>query len=145
MTKGYVEVEFLKPCLSCGNRDDEDKDKFQRASDDSIIWSQSWWHAVLVKAKRDLEMDVNVSDITFSLSVVADTGTYRRKYSGNKYRNHEAIMTGTKVKFDFALKNKVTLEDLQKMMEHIGTFVGVSPYGYNLGYGKFRVLDVVAS
>lgn len=143
MKKGYIEVEFLQPCLSCGNREDGDSDKFQRASDGSIIWSQSWWHAVLTRAKKDLDMDVDVADFAFSLSITADTSSYRRKYGGKKFRVHEAIMTGTQVKFDFALKNNATLEELETMMKHIGQFIGISPYGYNLGYGKFRVVDAV--
>lgn len=144
MTKGYIEVEFLQHCLSCGNRGDGDTDKFQRASDGSIIWSQSWWHAVLTKAKQELDMDVIVTDMAFSLSITAETGVYRRRYSGKKFRNHEAIKTGTQVRFDFALKNAVTMEELTTMMTHIGEFIGISPYGYNLGYGKFKVIDVVS-
>ena len=143
MTKGYIEVEFLQPCLSCWNRREGDPDKFKRSSDGSIIWSQSWWHAALKRAKRELEMDTNVGDIVFSLSVTADTGNYKRKYGGNKFRCHEAILAGTQVRFDFALKNGVTTEELKTMMEHIGQFVGISPFGYNLGYGKFNVLEIV--
>jgi hypothetical protein len=145
MKKGYIEVEFLHPCLSCGNAEDGGMDLFQRASDGSIIWSQSWWHAVLSRARAELELDnLNISDIQLSLSVVADTAPYNRKYGRNKFRCHEAILTGTQVKFDFAIKDRVTLEELKTMFEHIGKFIGISPYGYNLGYGKFKLLDVVA-
>ena len=145
MKKGYIEVEFLQPCLSCGNVDKDDMDRFRRASDGSIIWSQSWWHAVLCRAKSELEMrDIRLSDIQLSLSIVAETAPYNRKYGGDKFRCHEAILPGEQVKFDFAIKNSATLEDLRIMFEHIGQFIGVSPYGYNLGYGKFKLLDVVA-
>lgn len=146
MIQGYVLVEFLQPCLSCGNREFEgDMDRFQRASDGSIIWSQSWWHAVLNKAKRSLELDdVRLSDIKFSLSVIAETSPHTRRYGGTKHRVHEAILPGSSVRFDFALDNNVSTEELEQLMTYIGKFIGISPYGYNLGYGKFKVLEVVS-
>lgn len=145
MIQGYILVEFLQPCLSCGNREFEgDMDRFQRASDGSIIWSQSWWHAVLNRAKKSLNMDVRLSDIQFSLSVTAETAPHQRRYGGKKYRVHEAILPGNPVRFDFALDNNVSPEELEQLMRHIGKFIGISPYGYNLGYGKFEVLEVVS-
>ena len=51
-------------------------------------------------------------------------------------------MPGTKVTFVAMVADYVTESSLQYILEKMGSFVGLSPYGYKLGYGKFSVVSV---
>ena len=51
-------------------------------------------------------------------------------------------MPGAKVEFNAVIADHVTLSNLQAILERMGTYVGLSPYGHRLGYGHFKVLSV---
>ena len=67
---------------------------------------------------------------------------YGDMYGDNKSRVHEAIMPGTVVEFNAMVSDRVTESILRSILDRVGRFVGLSPYGYKLGYGKFNVIEV---
>ena len=54
-------------------------------------------------------------------------------------------MPGTPVTFNAVVSDHVTEQMRKQLLEKMGKFVGLSPYGYKLGYGKFSVVKVVVA
>ena len=142
MKNGKLEIEFVTHCLSSGNRDNV-SDRFVKDSEQHIVWNQSWWYSALTTAiPQSGVKDVKPGHFNFNPVVAAKTQCYRRKYNGDKFRSHESIMPGTKVEFEFVVPDHVTDGMVRKIMEYLGKYIGLSPYGYKLGYGKFNVCRV---
>lgn len=139
MKNGKIEVEFVTHCLSSGNRDAV-SDRFVKDSNQAIIWNQSWWYSALTSAiPGSAVREIKPGHFNFNPIVKAATQSYRRKYSRDKYRTHESIFPGTRVTFEFVVPDHVTESMVSKVMDYLGKFVGLSPYGFNLGYGKFEL------
>jgi hypothetical protein len=105
------------------------------------VWNQSWWYSALSSAiPQSGVRDVKPGHFNFRPNVSARTQLYRRKYNKDKFRTHESIMPGSRVAFEFVVPDHVTEGMARKIMEYLGSYIGLSPYGYNLGYGKFNVV-----
>jgi hypothetical protein len=142
MKNGKLEIEFITHCLSSGNRDNV-SDRFMKDSENNIVWNQSWWYSALTNAiLQSGSRDVKPGHFNFNPTVSARTQLYRRKYSGDKFRTHEAIMPGVKVTFEFVAPDHLTESMIREVMDYLGKYVGLSPYGYKLGYGKFKVVNL---
>ena len=136
-------LEFTNHVLANATGPNGERDHFQRDSENKLIWQQSWWYSAFTRAiELAHERNIKAADINMNLAVVADTEQYRRRYGDNKFRNHEAIMPGTRVDFEAIVADRVTESVLKKILERMGTYVGLSPYGYRLGFGKFNVVSV---
>ena len=140
-------LEFTTHVLANSQGPEGDRDRFQRDSDNKLIWQQSWWYSAFSQAIELAHIrGLKAADIHMNLAVEAETELYRRRYSlggkDNCYRKHEAIMPGTKVTFEAIVADHVTQSSLSKILDRMGKYVGLSPYGYKLGYGKFNVTDV---
>ena len=119
------------------------KDRFERDSQDRLVWQQSWWYSAFARSIQLAKVrGVKPGDICMDLSVDAPTELYPRRWGEGRIRTHEAIMPGTKVKFEAMVSDQVTTSTLQDILRKMGQFVGLSPYGYKLGYGRFRVASV---
>ena len=139
-------LEFIAHVLANGTGPNGEKDRFQRDSENKLIWQQSWWYSAFT---RSIELanirGVKAADIHMNLSVDAPTDFYRRRYGDSredKYRTHEAIMPSTRVSFEAIVADHVTESNLKTILDRMGAYVGLSPYGYRLGYGKFKVISV---
>ena len=142
MKNGRLVIEYITHCLSSGNRDDSG-DRFLRDTAGSIIWNQSWWYSALSKAIEQAGVrNIKAGHFNFDPIIAAKTDSCRRKYGGNNYRIHESILPGTRVEFNFIVPDHVTAPMVRRVMEHLGKHIGLTPFGYNLGYGKFNVIDV---
>ena len=143
MTTVEITIEFLTHCLSVGSEQCRDVSEFDKDKDGGIIWRQSWWHAALAKTIEVHGLSsVDPAQFLFDPTVTAETARYRRKYGYNKYREHEAILPGTRVTFRAAISGNLTVGAVADIMTCMGRFVGLTPYGHKLGYGKFKVIKV---
>lgn len=143
MKEAYFVLEFTSHVLANSTNTDGDKDKFMRDSDNKLIFQQSWWYTALTKAIEFSQLKgIKPSDISMDLTVDANTEVYTRRYGDNKTRKHEAIMPGAVVKFNAIVADHITESTLQQLFLKLGTFVGLSPYGFRLGYGKFKVREI---
>lgn len=136
-------VEFIQHVLS--NVDPSGKQcKFQRTSDGALIFQQSWWHSAFAHATDGVDdlRHIKPGDISMDLQVNAPTEMYKRRYSAKRFRVHEAIMPGTKVTFSAIVDDRVSESNMHLLLDRVGRFIGLSPFGHRLGYGKFKVLDV---
>jgi hypothetical protein len=124
-----------------GNRND--KDCFQRDNENNIIYQQAWWFSAFTRAIELAHIrGIKASDISMNLSVKAATDYYNRRYGDGKFRLHEAIMPGTHVTFEAVVSDHVTESNLRLILDRMGKFVGLSPYGYRLGFGKFNLVKL---
>jgi len=139
-------LEFIKHVLANSVGPTGERDRFERDSKDNLIWQQSWWYSAFTRA---IELShirgIKAADIHMDLSVQAETELYKRRYGDGKFRTHEAIVPGTQVTFEAVVSEQVTKSNLTKILERMGKFVGLSPYGFRLGYGKFNVVDVTVA
>lgn len=136
-------LEFVTHCLANGRGPGMGQDVFQRDSEGRLVWQQSWWYSAFAQSINLARVrGIKPGDIHMNLSVQADTEIYTRRYGDNKYRTHEAIMPGTIVKFEAVVADHVTESSLKLILDRMGKYVGLSPYGYKLGYGKFNVAKI---
>lgn len=136
-------LEFSTHVLANGTGPNGERDHFQRDSHGKLIFQQSWFYSAFSRA---IEMagirGIKAGDINMDLAIDAPTQVYKRRYGDNRFRTHEAIMPGTEVTFNAVVADHVTESSLQHILERMGSFVGLSPYGYRLGYGKFNLVKV---
>jgi len=120
-----------------------EQDCFQRSDDNHIVFQQSWFHSAFTKAIELAKIrGIKASDIQVDLTFDAPTQLYRRRFGDGQFRQHEAIMPGTRVTFNAIVSDGVTEQILRTLLARIGKFIGLSPYGYRLGFGKFSVVSV---
>ena len=119
------------------------KDRFERDSEDRLIWQQPWWYSAFTRAIQLAKVrGVKAADICMDLAVKAPTALYPRHWGEGRVRTHEAIMPGTKVTFNAMVSDHVTTSILEEILKKMGQYVGLSPYGFRLGYGRFNVVEV---
>ena len=117
-------------------------DVFQRDADNKLVFQQCWFYSAFTKAIEFTRMrGIKGSDIVIDLSVAVPTQMFDRRYGegGAHVRTHEAIMPGTSVTFNAMVADHVTQDNLRSLLTCVGKYVGLSPYGFRLGYGKFTV------
>ena len=136
-------IEVISHILANGIGPNGETDAFQRDNKNALVFQQSAFYSAFAQA-IDLARvrGIKPADINMNLSVPAATEQYERRYQGDRYRWHEAIMPGTKVTFEAVVADHVTESSLHLILERMGKYVGFSPYGHKLGYGKFSVIEV---
>lgn len=139
-------VEFLQPSLASGTRDD-DISKFPRSKDGKIIFQDAWWHSAISAALHGtLEAEnISPSDIRIDPEISVDTELYKRRYNGTMERKHECIPAGATITLRAAVASNVSLKDFHTIMDRLGRFIGISPFGYRLGYGKFKIVGGISN
>jgi hypothetical protein len=136
-------LEFTKHVLANSIGPTGKKDHFERDSENRLIWQQSWWYSAFARSiQLAKQRGVKAGDICMDLSVEATTEIYPRRWGDGKIRTHEAIMPGTRVSFEAMVSDHITTSVLEEILKKMGQFVGLSPYGYRLGFGRFRVIAV---
>jgi len=135
-------LEFTTHVLANGIGPTGEKDHFQRDNLNNLIWQQSWWYSAFTQAIELAHLHrIKAADIHMNLAVKATTESYRRRYGDDKFRVHEAIIPGTRVTFEAVVADHVTSSNLEAILDKMGKYVGLSPYGYRLGFGKFNVVS----
>lgn len=136
-------IEVIRHILANGTDSTGDHDRFQRDSTGSIIFQQSWWFSAFAAALPGTGIrHIKPNDICMDLTVDVLTELYKRRYGKDSYRVHEAIMPGSQVTFRALVADHVSESNLYALLDRVGRFIGLSPYGHKLGYGKFRLLEV---
>jgi len=144
MKNASFTLEFVSHCLANGRTRDRNCDTFDRDGQGRLIWSYNWWYSALQKAVDGAKLSSpKPAQVNVCLTVEAPVSIYKRKIKDNWFRRHEAIDPGTKVTFSAVVDDSVTESSLRALLDWVGKFVGISPYGYNLGFGRFNVIEVV--
>ena len=143
MKNAEFTVEVVSHILACGLGPNGERDHFARTSDGELIFNQSWWFSAFTSAIQGSGIrGIKPNHIAMQLTVDAETAIYKRRYGHAKYRIHEAIVPGTEVTFRALVADHITESSLKAILERMGAFIGISPYGHNLGFGMFRVISV---
>lgn len=136
-------VEFVTHCLSAGRQSEDDHDSFDRDNSGNVIFRQPWYHAAILKT---IELSglrgIRPGFFYFSNVVTVKTEIYKRKYGRDKYRSHEAIMPGTELTVHAMVDDSISEKQALDLFTCMGRYVGLSPFGYNLGFGKFEVRNL---
>lgn len=135
-------VEFMQPALANGCLE-EDECKFPRTSDGKIVFQESWWYSAISATVLNLPdfEHIRPSDIHMDPEVDVETKMYTRKFNGTQERVHECIPAGSKVTFSAMIGPHIPEEDFKAVMDRLGRFVGISPFGHRLGFGKFKLVS----
>lgn len=140
MKDASITIEYVTHCLASGRQVKDGYDEFEKDSSGNIIWKQSWWYAALMKSIELAGVKgIKPAHFHFNPVITAETEAYKRKYGRDRFRTHEAIFPGTKVTFEAVVDDIVTESAVEKIFKRMGKYVGLSPYGHNLGYGMFEV------
>ena len=141
MKAAEFELEFLSHVLACGREHGEDCDVFARDRQGRIVFQPGWWYSALTKAiSQSHHKNVKAGEIVVDLVFTADTEIYDRPFGRHQeVRRHECIVPGSVVKFKAMIDDRVTETAIMDILEVMGRFVGISPYGHNLGAGRFNV------
>lgn len=143
MKEAQFTVEFLRHVLANGVDAQGRRDRFQKTGTNDLVFQQSWWHSAIAAALPGTGLQhVKPGQICMDLIVAAPTRLYRRRYGDGQYRLHEAIFPGTRVTFKALVDDGITESVLRTIMDRVGRFIGISPYGHKLGFGIFRLVDV---
>lgn len=143
MKTANFRIRLVTHVLAHSVNDAGQRDMFLKDADGKLLFSQSWFYAAFNKSIEISGLrGVKPGDINMDLVITAPTEMYKRKYGCNQYRTHEAIMPGTEISFDAMVADHVTKTALETILNKMGKFVGISPFGHNLGFGKFTLLSV---
>jgi hypothetical protein len=138
-----AKIEFTTPCLGGVRRDD--CDLMQRDRDGNVIFMPSWWKAALTKAAKALSKYHRMVEHIYPALVLNGQTTIIRRQFGPKpkdFKCHEGFDTGASVTCGFTIPYGTTIEQFTELLEAVGMYIGVSPYGWQTNYGRFRVLSV---
>jgi hypothetical protein len=137
-------LEFTTPCL--GNVRKPDYDRMLRDRDDQVIFMPSWWRAAFAKASTALSRYHRLVDKIHPALQVEGRVTQIKRFFGRQMdgcKTHEGFDTGAVVTFRFILPYGMTIGQFTELLEAVGDYIGISPYGWKTGdYGHFKVQEV---
>ena len=153
MYEVYLRLRFDAPCLgSVRGETDGSPDTMLRSPDGSVIIPQTYWRTIVCQgAKSYGKHQERVRGMLWTPSVDGTTNIFRRYYhlrsneGANKkmFKDHEAFLTGDVIGVKALVPDDVPLEDLREIMTITGEYFGISPFGWKMGYGKFKVLEAM--
>jgi len=137
-------LEFTTPCLGNVRRPDYDRMPCDR--DGNVIFMTSWWRAAFAKAATALSRYHRLVDkVHPALQVEGRIAPIKRFFGSRmeRFKIHEGFDVGTVVTCRFILPYGMTIEQFTELLETVGDYIGISPYGWRLGdLGHFKVLGV---
>ena len=132
---------------------------FERDGRGRIVIPHGSWYRALSDALDTCESvpeGTRAASIRMRLSITARTEQYHRAYytdgrqlsdtaieQEGHVRVHEAIPPNEVIHLEGAYDVKaLTLDALRDAFTTLGELIGLSPFGYNLGYGRFILEDM---
>lgn len=158
-----IRIKLLEPFL--GDRPTPHPPRIRRfiRREGELLLNMEQWNRAVRQALTDLHMeDVEPASVMFPLTLpLGRTDLFNRKWWDKKWDQGkkvpilreemcECVRQGAELSFDVVLavesidlKNRIiTLEEFQRVMEHIGLMIGLSPFGSHFRFGRFKVLSV---
>jgi hypothetical protein len=156
-----LRIKLLEPFLG-DQRTPEQIRRFRRREDE-ILLDMSQWSRAVRQSLEDLHLEaVDPASILFPLTLpVGRTDMYNRKWWEKRYvtgvqRNVlkeelcECIKSGAELSFDVGLtiestvenKRPATEDELGMIMGYIGKMIGLSPFGSQFKFGRFKVMSI---
>ena len=142
-------IRFTRPCL--GNVRRPDCDQMERDPEGNVIFLSTWWRAAFAKAARAINRHYKLVDnIHPALQIYGPVTRIERPYTEQhgdgrqrRIKIHEGFAVGAVVECSFLLSSGMTADYFTELLESVGIYFGISPYGWKTGlYGFFKVLEV---
>ena len=132
-------------------------------SDDLLLIEQEVWRWAMLDAIESLNLEVDVNMIHLPPGIRLPTlFLFERHYrtrprppsnqSKEKTSKHEMIRENSILGFKMNISSPrpgdretaapPTIGDLEKIFNHIGEYIGLSPFGNHFGYGRFHVHSI---
>ncbi len=147
-----LRLRFDSPCLGSLRGEENGPDKMMRDTDGHVTFSQTWWRTVICQGAESYgKHQDRVKGVLWAPIVDGTTKLYRRYYHLSSeqgapqkmYKDHEAFLAGEIIGVKALVPDDIPLEDLRDIMAIAGEYFGISPFGWRMGYGKFKVLEAV--
>jgi len=143
-----AKIQFVRPCL--GNVRRSDYDRMEHDQDGNVIFLPTWWRAAFAKAAQAINKHHKLVDnIHPALRIYGTMTKIERQYyeqrgdsSVQRIKVHEGFDAGTTVECSFLLPSEITANQFTELLEVVGLYFGISPYGWRQDFGRFRVLSV---
>lgn len=156
MRELIVTIKFTKPCLGSVKKYTTDSASgrrwpyfvMPRTPEGSVRFEAHWWRSSMQFAASVLcRHQRAVRDIHFDIAVDGTASGepksyYKRYFDSKRFVRHEAFLAGDTVRVHCVVPTVISDDDLGSLMDIIGRFRGVSPYGPR-EYGFFTVVSVV--
>lgn len=139
MKEVELKLRFITPCL--GHIRCNDYDRFEHNEDGYVIFMQSWWRNLLgYGAKAFGKHQRLMNDVRFHPIVEDKPNRYRRYYGPGQFKAHEAYLKDQVITVRAMLPDGIDEDDFRKIMDLAGSYCGISPYGWQSGFGQFGVV-----
>lgn len=139
-----AKLRFTTPAL--GNVRRDDYDRMLRDSDGNVIFMPSWWRAAFTQAATAISRYHHyVNQIFAAPPIGGQLSQVERRYGKEPgdVKVHEGFDVGTVVTVRFAIPGKMHIRQFIELLEAVGTYIGISPYGWRrASYGHFQILEV---
>ena len=147
-----LRLRFESPCLgSMRNEKEGDPDQMMHNADGNVTFSQTWWRTIVCQGAHSYgKHQDRVRALLWTPAVDGTTKLFRRYYHLRNekgvpqklFKDHEAFLAGETIGVKALVPDDVPIEDLRDIMAIAGEYFGISPFGWKMGYGKFKVLEV---
>lgn len=151
MYEVYMRLQFDSPCLGSTRSESPDgPDTMMHGPNGNVVFSQTWWRTVVCQGAQSYEKHQHrVKSILWTPSVDGTTKLFRRYYHlrdkngevQKLFMDHEAFLAGDVIGVKALVPDDIPLEDLRDIMSIAGEYFGISPFGWKMGYGKFKVVE----
>jgi hypothetical protein len=139
-----VRLKFVTPCL--GHIRKPDKDQFERDAAGNVIFMNSWWRKVLeFGAQAYGKHQALISAVRFDSVILGTVQTFKRFYGAQAFKEHEAFLPGTEITIRVVIPDGMVEAEFIEILKVAGRYKGISPYGWQDGYGRFDVNNNAAS
>lgn len=136
-----VRLRFTTPSL--GDVRSSSRDHMRRDVSGKVIYLQAWWRATLKFAAHAISRyHKEVEEIQADPLIDGEPKVYKRYYSLDGYKEHEAFLDGDEITARFLLPNKLSTEEFRQLLEVAGQYAGISPYGFKQNFGRFVVISI---
>lgn len=146
-----VRIRFTKACL--GDQKQVAKAGgwlvflLPRGADKQVRFDPAWWRdglryaAKLINRHQDAVHQVCADGKVYTNPDARSM--YRRHLPGKRYIKHECFPEGMAVDLHFAVPTEISEEDFKLLLNKLGAFRGISPYGFR-DYGFFVVEQITS-
>ena len=137
-----VVLELTSPILA-GERDTDGVNKFRRDASGRIMFPPHCWFSALRAACAQTgtaipDGSINVSG---SLDIYPELTQMQHTVDNRTVSKiHEVLNAGARFDQVVNATAHVDKETIERLITYVGQFVGVSPFGYKQGFGRFRIV-----
>lgn len=122
--------------------------RFARDANNAIRLGPDVWKNALTMAQADICSHYNLEGVLPANWIrTPSTQLYKRRYNQTKTDYFEIVQKGAHLKTEFLVRGhnfpqSPGQDGLTKLLNHIGEWIGISPWGVKYNYGRFTVVHV---